>query len=82
VPYGASVIVNGERGSDKGGGNGYGSLARFRKNGCGYGRNARVQLVMNDGSKFNFGDKDFAIIPDGCKRWVINQKGQAQLNRK
>jgi hypothetical protein len=37
---------------------------------------------MNDGSKFKFGDKDFAIIPDGCKRWVINQKGQAQLNRK
>jgi hypothetical protein len=82
VPYGTTVIVNGETGTNRGPGNGYGSLARFRKNGCGYGRNPRVELIMSDGSKFMFGDKTFATVPDGCQRWVIDPKGRAQPNRK
>jgi hypothetical protein len=82
VPFGTTVVVNGETGTNRGPGNGYGSLARFRKNGCGYGRKPRVELIMNDGSKFMFGDKPFATVPDGCQRWVIDPNGRAQPNRK
>jgi hypothetical protein len=82
VPYGTTVIVNGETGANRGPGNGYGSLARFRKNGCGYGRKPRVELIMSDGTKFMFGDKEFATVPDGCQRWVIDPKGNAKPNKK
>jgi hypothetical protein len=82
VPYGATIRVNGETGTNRGPGNGYGSLARFRKNGCGYSRKPRIELIMSDGSKFKFGDKDFATVPDGCQRWVIDQKGNAKPNKK
>jgi hypothetical protein len=82
VPYGTTVRVNGETGTNRGPGNGYGSLARFRKNGCGYGRKPRVELIMSDGSKFMFGDKDFTTVPDGCQRWVIDPKGNAKPNKK
>ncbi len=82
VPYGSTVRVNGETGTNRGPGNGYGSLARFRKSGCGYSRGARVELIMSDGSKFMFGDKEFATVPDGCQRWVIDEKGNAKPNRK
>lgn len=82
VPYGTTVIVNGETGDNYGPGNGYGSLARFEESGCGYGRKPRIELIMNDGSKFKFGDRDFATVPDGCQRWVIDPKGNAKPNRK
>ena len=82
VPFGTSVIVSNERGANRGPGNGYGSLARFKKSGCGYGRNARIELILSDGSKHMFGDKPFATVPDGCQRWVINERGKATLNRK
>jgi hypothetical protein len=82
VPYGTTVRVNGETGTNRGPGNGYGSLARFRKNGCGYGKNPRIELIMSDGSKFMFGDQEFARVPDGCQRWVIDQKGKAKPNKK
>jgi len=82
VPYGTSVIANGETGRNQGPGNGYGSLARFSKSGCGYGRNAKISLVLSDGSKHLFKDKDFAVVPDGCKRYVIDEDGNAKENRK
>lgn len=82
APYGTTVVVRGERGRNAGGGNGYGSLARFSKAGCGYGKNVRVELLLSDGSNFMFGDKDYAVIPDGCKRWTIDQKGKAAINKK
>jgi hypothetical protein len=37
---------------------------------------------MNDGSNFMFGDQPFAVIPDGCSRWVIDTKGKAKPNKK
>jgi len=82
VPYGTTIVVDGETGTNRGPGNGYGSLARFRKNGCGYGRKPRIEMIMSDGSKFMFGDKSFATVPDGCQRWVIDPKGNATANRK
>jgi hypothetical protein len=82
VPFGTSVVVEGETGTNRGPGNGYGSLARFRKSGCSYGRNVQIELIMNDGSNFMFGDKPYAVIPDGCSRWVIDTNGKAKPNRK
>lgn len=82
VPFGTTIVVDRETGTNRGPGNGYGSLARFRKNGCGYGRKPRIEMIMSDGSKFMFGDKPFATVPDGCQRWVIDPKGNATPNRK
>jgi hypothetical protein len=83
VPYGTTVVVEGERGRNAGPGNGYGSLARFRKSGCGYGSNARLKLLASNGSAFVFKNgNDFAVIPDGCKRWVVGQDGKAVPNKK
>jgi len=82
APYGTTIVVKGEKGRNAGPGNGYGSLARFSRSGCGYGRNVKVELRQSDGSSFQFGDKDFAIIPDGCKRWTISEKGNVAINRK
>jgi len=81
-PYGTRVIVKGETGRNEGGGNGYGSLARFRSSGCGYGRNVRLELVLSDGSKHKFGNQEFATIPDGCQRWTVDPKGKAAINIK
>jgi hypothetical protein len=82
VPFGTSVIVDGETGTNRGPGNGYGSLARFRKSGCSYGRNVKVALVLSGGSRHQFKDKDHAVIPDGCKRYVIDENGKVSENRK
>ena len=82
LPYGTSVRVDSERGIDRGPGNGFGSLARFRRSGCGYGKRVKLELILSDGSMHMFGDKPFAIIPDGCKRWLVNPKGVATPNRK
>ncbi len=82
LPYGTSVRVDGEMGANRGPGNGFGSLARFRRNGCGYGRRVKLELILSDGSKHMFGDKSFAIIPDGCTRWLVNPKGVATPNKK
>ncbi len=82
VPYGASVRVEGELGRDQGGGNGYGSLARFRKPGCGYGKNVKLELILPGGEKHTFKDKTFATIPDGCQRWLISSNGTAKPDSK
>jgi hypothetical protein len=83
VPFGTSVIVEGERGRNFGPGNGYGSLARFRKSGCGYGRNVRIKLISSNGTAFVFKNgEDSAVIPDGCQRWVVGTDGKAKPNKK
>lgn len=82
VPFGTTVRVKNETGTNRGPGNGYGSLARFKKSGCNYGRNPRIELILSDGSRFMFGDKPYATVPDGCQRWVVNERGKATLNRK
>jgi hypothetical protein len=82
VPYGTSVRVEGETGRNQGGGNGYGSLARFRKAGCSYGKNVKLELILSGGEKHTFKDKTFAIIPDGCQRWLISSNGTAKPDKK
>lgn len=82
TPFGTTVVVKGETGRNRGPGNDYGSLARFSKNGCGYGKNVRLELILSDGSKFLFGSKPYATIPDGCSRFVVDQKGKVTANRK
>jgi hypothetical protein len=82
VPYGTSVRVEGETGRNKGGGNGYGSLARFRKAGCSYGKNVKLELILSGGEKHTFKDKTFATIPDGCRRWLISSNGTAKADNK
>lgn len=82
VPYGTTVVVEGQKGRNQGAGNGYGSLARFSKPGCGYGQSVRLELVLSDGTNHMFGDNDFAVIPDGCKRWLIDQNGNVKADSK
>lgn len=82
LPYGTNVVVDGETGRNQGGGNGYGSLARFKKAGCSYGKNVKLQLELSDGSNYMFGTKDYAVIPDGCQRWLVDKNGKASINKK
>lgn len=82
VPYGASVRVAGETGRDQGPGNGYGSLARFKRAGCNYGKKVKLELLLSDGTTFQFGAKPYATIPDGCKRYLINKNGVATPDKK
>lgn len=82
VPYGSTVVVEGEQGRNQGAGNGYGSLARFKKPGCSYGRSVRVELLLSDGTNYMFGDNDFAVVPDGCRRWLIDKNGNAKADSK
>lgn len=71
-PSDASVIVNGQRGTDQGPGNGYGSLARFPQPGCGYGGNVKVQVIDSEsGAAYLFNGSDTLTIPDGCNRYCI-----------
>ena len=71
-PSGTSVIVNGETGTNKGGGNGYGSLARFSKTGCGYGANVRVQVFNSKGAAYTFNGSTTITIPNGCSRHCLD----------
>lgn len=67
-PSGTTVIVNGETGTNQGGGNGYGSLARFSKPGCSYG-SASVQVLNGrSGLPYSVGGKTTFTIPNGCQR--------------
>ena len=78
-PYDASVIVAGERGTDQGGGNGFGSLARFTKPGCAYGANVKVQVIDSEsGAAYTFNGSDTITIPNGCNRYCI-KNGSLQL---
>jgi hypothetical protein len=69
-PYGTSVIVNGELGTNRGPGNGFGSLARFRSSGCSYG-SARVEVVNAEGAAYLINGQRSVTIPNGCQRWVL-----------
>ena len=70
-PYGATVIVNGETGTNQGGGNGFGSLARFNKPGCAYGANVKVKVVNESGAAYLYQGQPFVTIPNGCQRYKI-----------
>lgn len=70
-PFGTNVVVNGELGTNKGPGNGFGSLARFRQVGCAYGR-ASIQVTdARTGVPYTFqGQTSFSIL-DPCQRNCI-----------
>lgn len=78
-PSGTKVIVIGETGTNQGGGNGFGSLARFSKPGCSYGANIPVQVVNDKtGAAYTFNGSTTITIPNGCNRYCIKE-GQLQL---
>lgn len=70
-PYGTSVLVNGKLGTNRGPGNGFGSLARFPNTGCSYG-SARVEVVNEAGAAYLIKGERSLTIPDGCQRWVLS----------
>lgn len=70
-PAYTSVVVAGETGVNRGGGNGYGSLARFSKPGCAYGGNVSVQVLNEEGLPYRFNGKTTITIPNGCQRYCI-----------
>lgn len=70
-PYGTTVVVNGETGRNQGGGNGFGSLARFNKPGCAYGANVKVQVLSENGASYLYKGQPFITIPNGCQRYKI-----------
>ena len=71
-PSGTTVIVNGEVGTNQGGGNGYSSLARFTRPGCAYGAGARIQIINSKtGLPYTFqGKTSFGVI-NPCDRNCI-----------
>lgn len=69
-PFDTTVTVNGEVGRNQGGGNGFGSLARFNKAGCSYG-NARVLVRSHSGFAFTVGGQTTFSIPNGCGRYCL-----------
>lgn len=69
APWGTTVRVNNETGRNQGGGNGFGSLARFKKQGCGYGSNVKVVVYDSTGAPILYGGKPFITIPNGCQRY-------------
>ena len=80
-PYGASVKVNGELGTNQGAGNGYGSLARFPKAGCAYGGNVQVQVFNEKGAAYTFNGATTITIPNGCNRTCLEGGTIAQCSK-
>jgi hypothetical protein len=70
-PSGTAVVVAGETGVNAGGGNGYGSLARFSKPGCAYGGNVTVRVLNEQGLPYRFNGQTSLTIPNGCQRYCI-----------
>jgi hypothetical protein len=70
-PYDTIVIVNGEVGENSGPGNGYGSLARFSKPGCGY-STPQIQVVDNQsGLRYEVGGVTTFTVPNPCGRHCL-----------
>ncbi len=70
-PANASVIVNGELGLNQGPGNGYGSLARFTRAGCGY-PNPQVQVIDTATNlPYDLNGSTTFTIPDPCTRHCL-----------
>lgn len=70
-PFGADVIVNGERGQNQGPGNGYGSLARFSKSGCGYPA-PRIQVIDSySGLPYTVKGATTFTVPNPCGRHCL-----------
>ena len=69
-PFGTTVSVNGEIGQNQGGGNGFGSLARFSRPGCAYGNN-RVIVRSSSGFPYTVGGQTSFNVPDPCGRHCL-----------
>lgn len=70
-PYNTIVIVNGEVGENAGPGNGYGSLARFSKPGCGY-PSPQIQVIDNSsGLRYEVGGSTTFTVPNPCGRHCL-----------
>jgi len=70
-PYNTIVVVNGEQGRNQGPGNGYGSLARFSRNGCGY---ASPRIEVRDGRSglaYTVNGRTSFTVPDPCSRYCL-----------
>ncbi len=80
-PYGTTVKVNGEIGTNQGAGNGYGSLARFSKPGCAYGNNVHVQVFDSNGAAYAVNGSTDIVIPSGCARTCVNGPTIAQCSK-
>lgn len=81
-PFGSSVIVSGEFGENRGPGNGYGSLARFNRQGCGY-PSPQIQVLDSRGVPFTVNGQTTFSVPNPCDRWCVEGgNGQVVLCRK
>lgn len=69
-PYDTIVIVNGETGENQGAGNGFGSLARFSKSGCGYPR-PQIKVMSSEGIPYTVLGKTTFTVPDPCQRHCL-----------
>lgn len=70
-PYDTEVYVNDERGTNAGSGNGYGSLARFSKSGCGYPA-PRIQVLdQSSGLPYTVGGSTTFTVADPCGRHCL-----------
>jgi len=70
-PFNTSVIVNGELGENSGPGNGFGSLARFSRPGCGY-SDPQIQVIDNGtGRRYEVGGQTTFTVPLPCNRHCL-----------
>ncbi len=75
-PPGTVVSVNGETGTNQGGGNGFGSLARFSKPGGSYGSNVIVNVRDEfTGLPYTLNGEVDIIIPNGSQRYCATAGG-------
>lgn len=70
-PANTIVRVNGETGSNRGPGNGYGSLARFSRPGCAY-PHPRIEVIDGaTGLPYTVGGATTFTVPDPCQRFCV-----------
>ena len=76
-PSGTTVVVNGVTGRNQGGGNGYGSLARFSPSGCAFG-NPQIQVFNSRGLLYTVNGETTFTVPNPCGRYCV-EDGNGQV---
>jgi hypothetical protein len=69
-PFGTTVSVNGEIGRNQGGGNGFGSLARFSKPGCAY-SNPKIIVRSSNGLPYSVAGQTTLSVGNPCGRHCL-----------
>lgn len=69
-PSNTIVVVNGETGENQGGGNGFGSLARFSRNGCAY-QGPSIRVMNKDGIPYTVAGQTSFTVSDPCQRHCL-----------